>query len=192
VLLIADVGSVTQALFDVIKHDHNLPSSEAVKVFDEYLGAACPKCFGGLRGSLLQTISASSKTAGVVFGGAQLQRILSGRCATCESDTYYIVWHGDKAVARVSAPVREHSFEVKKELIPRLATPTRRCPNCDAVLYGALVSRCYKCHAELAEDKTGKSATAVSVQFWKARDKGDAPSSKETILETKRWWQFWK
>jgi len=82
--------------------------------------------------------------------------------------------------------------EVKKELISRPATPTRRCPNCDAVLYGALVSRCYKCHTELAEDKTGRSASEVSVRFWQARGKGDAPSSKETTLETKRWWQFWK
>jgi hypothetical protein len=98
----------------------------------------------------------------------------------------------DYAPARVSAPVREHSFEVKKELIPRPATPTRRCPNCDAVLYGALVSRCYKCHTDLAEVKTDKSASAVSVRFWQARGKGYAPSSKETTLETKRWWQFWK
>jgi hypothetical protein len=97
VLSIANVGSVTQALFDAIKDDHGLTSADAVKVFDEYLGAACPKCFGGLTGSLLQMVSASSKTAAVVGGGAQFQRILGGRCANCESDTYYIVWHGDRS-----------------------------------------------------------------------------------------------
>lgn len=96
VLSISKVGSVTQALFDAIKRDHDLSSAEAVKTFDEYLGAACPKCFGGLTGSLLQMVSASSKMAAVVGGGAQFQRILGGRCANCESDTYYIVWHGDK------------------------------------------------------------------------------------------------
>ena len=66
-------------------------------MFDEHLGAACPKCFGGLTGSLLQMVSVSSQAAGFFGGGADFQRILSGSCANCDSDTYYVVWHGDKA-----------------------------------------------------------------------------------------------
>lgn len=100
---IADVGGVTRTLFDVIKEDHGLLSGEAVKVFDQYLGAACPKCFGGLTGSVLQMVSAASRAAGVVGGGVQFQRVLSGRCASCESDTYYIVWYGDNSASSMSS-----------------------------------------------------------------------------------------
>jgi len=96
ILPISDLGSVTRVLFDVIKDDHDITSADAVNVFDEYLGAACPKCFGGLTGNLLQTVSASSNAAGVIGGGDAFQRILSGRCASCNSDTYYVVWYGDR------------------------------------------------------------------------------------------------
>ncbi len=100
VLPISKVGSVTQVLYNAIKRDHGLASAEAVKIFDEYLGAACPKCFAGLTGSLLQTISSSSKAACVIGGGDTFQRILGGRCASCDSDTYYVVWHGDMTPQR--------------------------------------------------------------------------------------------
>jgi hypothetical protein len=97
VIPIAKAGEVTQVLSETFKRDHDLATADAVEIFDEYLGAACPKCFGGLTGHLLQMLSASSRLAGVVGGGAQFQRILGGSCANCESDTYYIVWHGDKS-----------------------------------------------------------------------------------------------
>jgi len=96
VLPISDLGDVTRTLFDAIKRDHNITSEDAVNIFDEYLGAACPKCLGGLTGNLLQTISTYSNAAGVIGGGASIQHILRGRCANCESDTYYVIWHGDR------------------------------------------------------------------------------------------------
>jgi hypothetical protein len=96
-LSISNLGRVTKTLFAAIKRDHALTSGEAVKLFDKYLGAACPKCLGGLTGDVLQMVSAGVVSAGVVGGGAQFQRILAGRCANCESDTYYVVWHGDRS-----------------------------------------------------------------------------------------------
>lgn len=104
VLRIRNIASVTHTLFDAIKANHQLDSRDAVALFDEYLGAACPKCFGGLTGNLLQTIATASSAGTFVGGGAQLQRILSGRCASCESEEYYIVWHGDKESVQQAQP----------------------------------------------------------------------------------------
>lgn len=114
---ISELGSVTQTLFDVLKQERQLDSSGAVELFDEYLGAACPKCFGGITGSMLGMIAASSRASSVsvLGGGAGFQRILSGRCGTCDSDTYRIVWHGDK-----SLPLSKHSSE---RLSPKEITP---------------------------------------------------------------------
>ncbi len=111
-LPISDLEDVTRTLFEVIKKDHDIKSADAVNVFDEYLGAACPKCFGGLTGNLLQTISASSNLAGVVGGGDDFHRIQSGRCASCDSDTYYVVWHGDKnlpTIAKSESAVKQRT-----------------------------------------------------------------------------------
>jgi hypothetical protein len=94
---ITKLSGVVRSLNDFLKKDHNLTSSEIVTLFDEYLMAACPKCFGGLTGNMLQTVSAFSQLKGAIGAGQQFQRILSGRCATCDSDTYYIVWLGDRA-----------------------------------------------------------------------------------------------
>lgn len=120
---INQLGSVTQVLFDAIKHDHGLSSVEVANSFDEYLGAACPRCFGGLTGRQLQrlptclrrnTVIRGSVLSPNTFGGSPgslfktpsamldaftnpvAQRILEGHCATCESSTYYIIWHGEK------------------------------------------------------------------------------------------------
>ena len=98
VVRISELGPVTQKLFEAIKKDHRLPSGDAVKIFDEYLGAACPQCFGGLTGSMLQMVAAGSSMAAVFGGGEGFQRVLAGRCGTCESDTYRVVWLGDKTV----------------------------------------------------------------------------------------------
>jgi len=96
-IAIRDLGLVTQQLFDVIKLQHGLDVPAAVELFDKYLAAACPKCFHGITGNGLQMISACSKMATVVGGGPAFHRILSGRCATCESDHVYVVWHGDRS-----------------------------------------------------------------------------------------------
>jgi hypothetical protein len=110
VLPIADLGGVTKALFEAIKQDHGLDSGEAVTVFNEYLGAACPKCLSGLTGSVLQMVCSSLTVAAVIGGGTEFQRILGGRCANCESDTYYIVWLGDKSAAPKSASNKSDVF----------------------------------------------------------------------------------
>lgn len=114
VVRIRNVGSVSRKLFDALKADHGLASSDAVEVFDEYLGAACPQCFGGLTGSILQTVGAASSAAAFVGGGEQFQRILSGRCASCESEEYYVVWHGDKDSPQYVVPESAHQDPTKK------------------------------------------------------------------------------
>ncbi len=99
VVSIAKVGDVTPVLFKAVASDHGVSTAEAVEIFDEYLGAACPKCFGGLTGHVLQMVSAGSHMAGLIGGGVRFQRVLRGQCANCESDTYHIVWFGDRTHA---------------------------------------------------------------------------------------------
>ncbi len=96
IMRITDVGEVTSTLYKRLSADHGIASSVAVELFDTYLGAACPKCFGGMNGSVLQQVGVA-KSAGTYMGGGEvLHRILGGKCATCESELYHVIWHGDK------------------------------------------------------------------------------------------------
>jgi len=99
---ISSLSQATTKLFDAVKDKHGLDSNQAVKLFDEYLAGACPKCFHGITGNGLQMVAAGSQMAAVLGGGDSLRRLLSGRCANCESEVLFVVWHGDK-----SCPVEE-------------------------------------------------------------------------------------
>ncbi len=99
---ISALGQATRKLFEVIKNKHGLVSNQAVKLFDEYLAGACPKCFHGIPGNGLQLVAAGSQMAAVLGGGDSFKRLLSGRCVNCESEVFFVVWHGDK-----SCPVEE-------------------------------------------------------------------------------------
>lgn len=93
---VSELGRISHLLFEKIKIRHDLDSRDAVKLFDEYLGAACPKCYGGITGNMLQMVGAGSNMAAVAGGGDGFQRLLNGQCGTCDSRTYRVVWHGDK------------------------------------------------------------------------------------------------
>ena len=113
VMAVSELDSVIPALSGRFDKDHGVASRDAVDLFDTYLGAACPKCFGGMNGDLLQKVGVAKSAAAYIGGGAQFQRILDGKCATCESETYHVVWHGDRNI-------QEHS---KPEALPTPAPP---------------------------------------------------------------------
>lgn len=92
---IRSLSRVTRTLADVIKQDHGLDTTGVVALLDEYLGAACPRCFAGLAGNMLQLVASAAQAAAVAGGGDELQRLLNGRCAYCESTEYLVIWHGD-------------------------------------------------------------------------------------------------
>ena len=96
-LPVSDLAKVVPALAERFGKDHGIESSAIVDLLDEFLGAACPKCFGGMNGSVLQQVSIAMSAAGYMGGGEGIQRILAGTCATCESGTYHAIWHGDRA-----------------------------------------------------------------------------------------------
>ena len=102
VVKIDKLGGITKKLFCILKEMYSIKSSEAVPIFNKYLGAACPECFGGLTGEILQTVESYKNSAGTVILGGEsgVQRILEGSCASCRSKKYYIVWHGDKKSLR--------------------------------------------------------------------------------------------
>lgn len=95
---ISNLGSVTKTLFDKLKEEYGVKSSMAVPIFNTYLGAACPECFSGLTGELLQTVESYKSAAGAVLMGNSdnIERIMNGKCIFCSSNRYYVVWHGDK------------------------------------------------------------------------------------------------
>ena len=101
---ISSLGQATTTLFETIKNKHGLDSNQAVKLFDEYLAGACPKCFHGITGGGLQMVAAGSQMAAVVGGGDSFARLLSGHCANCESEVLFVVWHGDKSFPVEEAP----------------------------------------------------------------------------------------
>jgi hypothetical protein len=94
---VSDLALVTRTLFDEMEKQHRLDAATAVEVFDKYLGGACPKCFHGITGKGLQMAAASSKMAAVFGGGPALQSMHIGKCPTCDSDHFYVVWHGDRS-----------------------------------------------------------------------------------------------
>lgn len=103
---IRELSNVTGILFDEIKKRHGLDSRAAVKLFDEYLAAACPECFHGINGNGLQMAAAGSQMAAFLGGGSDFQRLLSGRCPNCESEMFYCVWHGDRKTPVAELPVK--------------------------------------------------------------------------------------
>ena len=105
---ISSLGRATTELFELLKSQHGLDSKQAVKLFDEYLAGACPKCFHGITGSGLQMVAAGSQMAGAIGGGEAFQRLLGGHCPHCESQVLFVVWHGDKScpVEEVQQPAR--------------------------------------------------------------------------------------
>jgi len=115
---ISSLSQATTKLYEAIKNKHGLDSNQAVKLFDEYLAGACPKCFHGITGSGLQMVAAGSQMAAVLGGGDSFRRLLSGRCANCESEVLFIVWHGDK-----SCPVEEAQQSAKQATSPTSSTP---------------------------------------------------------------------
>jgi hypothetical protein len=92
---VRDLHLVTQRLFVVISEQHEIDASTAVKLFDKYLAAACPKCLRAITGNILQMIGSASQMTAVFGGGPGFERMRSGRCPRCESDHFYVVWHGD-------------------------------------------------------------------------------------------------
>jgi len=57
---VSSLGQATSKLFEALKDRHGLESNQAVKLFDEYLAAACPKCSHGISGNGLQMVAAGS------------------------------------------------------------------------------------------------------------------------------------
>lgn len=98
IIKIGDLGNVTRSLFEVLKNKYTITTTEAVDIFNNYLGAACPECLSGLTGELLQTIESSKSMRGSVFldNSSDIQCILNGTCAYCNSKEYYIIWFGEK------------------------------------------------------------------------------------------------
>lgn len=105
---VSDLGRIPQTLFAAIQKQHQVDPSEAVGIFDEYLGAACPQCLGGITGKMLQMVAAGSHMKTVVGGGAGFQRILGGRCDTCDSAFYFVLWHGDRSQP-IAAPASKEN-----------------------------------------------------------------------------------
>lgn len=95
VIDINSIDAVLRTFFDILKESCDISSSKAVGIFNNYLGAACPECFGGLDGSLLQTIASYKNSAGAIIGDPAVQRVLDGFCPHCSSRKFYIIWYGD-------------------------------------------------------------------------------------------------
>jgi hypothetical protein len=95
---IVTLGSITSSLFEKLKDYYNLSASDAVDIFNIYLGMACPSCMGGINGEMLQQIESYKKAAGVVMndGNTDVLRINDGSCASCSSTDYYLLWYGEK------------------------------------------------------------------------------------------------
>ena len=93
---ISEVGGPIQTLFGTLQQVHGVSTSDAVELFDTYLGAACPRCFAGVPGGLLQTVSVAQSAAGSMIADPNLRRIVDGTCAHCPSTVYTLVWFGEK------------------------------------------------------------------------------------------------
>jgi hypothetical protein len=96
VLGVEDMPSAPRTLYNEIKQLYGLTPDEACALFDQYMGAACPRCFAGITGNVLQSFSAMSAAKLVIGAGGAVERLLSGRCHSCESKTYCVVWFGSR------------------------------------------------------------------------------------------------
>ncbi|EKU96348.1 putative low-complexity protein [Leptolyngbya sp. PCC 7375] len=95
---IEDISKVTHKLADELKANHQVDTSEVTSLFDKYLTAVCPQCFGGLTGDGVQMAAMAFSNKRMLFlgGDQRFQRVLNGQCTSCESEEYYIAWWGDK------------------------------------------------------------------------------------------------
>lgn len=153
---ISSLSQATTKLFEAIKNKHGLDSNQATKLFDEYLAGACPKCFHGITGNGLQMVAAGSQMAAVLGGGDSFRRLLSGRCANCESEVLFVVWHGDK-----SRPVEEAQQSAPQATSPTSSKPvaserpkTQSVPGMDEQRRKTI----YREHKELTHSFIGKYA----------------------------------
>jgi len=119
------------------------PAPAEVMAFDQYLGVACPNCSGRFR-------------------------ILGGRCANCESDTCYVVWHGDKSVRSVK-PAGGGGFAGLVAAEERLAAARE------------------KSSGDKAVSARGAPSTAA-----KPEQSGAPQTATVATNKQRKWWQFWK
>jgi len=163
---VRDLSLAVQQLFGAIKKEHGLEASPAVALFDRYLGAACPKCFHGITGNALQMAAGLSQMNSVVGSGPALQRILGGRCPTCESDHVYLVWHGDKSV-REAAVVEKLSEQQRKSIFLEFEDFMRTTAMIEAVSRGLAA----EAGLEYALDKASEHimhSHGLSFEQWKS------------------------
>jgi hypothetical protein len=96
---IDDLGTVAARLYEAFKHLYQLTSAQAVEIFDRYLGAACPKCWGGITGELLGSLGVWQNNPNILISpeDTAVQRLLDGLCPHCDSRYYYVLWFGEEA-----------------------------------------------------------------------------------------------
>lgn len=166
---IRELSNVTGILFDEIKKRHGLDSRAAVKLFDEYLAAACPECFHGINGNGLQMAAAGSQMAAVLGGGSDFQRLLSGKCPNCESEVFYCVWNGDR-----KTPVTELAPPIGRNLpISGAAKPPIKRP--------ALISFWTKLFGKKDAQEKGSSQPSAVVQQSPSKDEATDEQRRRAI-----------
>jgi len=88
-----EIGTISSKLANRVSYNAELEHDKVALLLNEYLGAACPKCLGGITGEICQMLSAM-KNAGGVVSSPEIAKLLEGKCPHCDNDESILIWKG--------------------------------------------------------------------------------------------------